>query len=329
MPRKRRKTGRGTLNANMADPQGFGCLTEAFLDHMEAKNYSEGTVKSYQEGLRWFIEWAAERGLTRPDELTKPHLERYQRHLFHHRKADGNPLSIRTQHTRLRPIKTLYRWLSKNNHILSNPASELELPRLDTRLPKAILTVQEAEKIMAQVDVSQPNGIRDRAVLETLYSTGMRRAEACGLNLYDLDRERGTVMIRQGKGKKDRLIPIGERAMAWIDKYLSETRPLLVREPDDGTLFLTSTSQQYLPEGMSKLARKYVKESGIGKSGSCHLFRHTMATLMLEGGADIRYIQQMLGHKELSTTEIYTHVSIQKLKEIHELTHPAKLKKSP
>nr|XP_061806116.1 tyrosine recombinase XerC 2-like [Nerophis lumbriciformis] len=281
----------------MADPQGFGCLTEAFLDHMEAKNYSE-----------------AERGLTRPDELTKPHLERYQRHLFHHRKADGNPLSIRTH---------------KNNHILSNPASELELPRLDTRLPKAILTIAEAEKIMACVDTNQPNGIRDRAVLETLYSTGMRRAEACGLNLYDLDRERGTIMIRQGKGKKDRLIPIGERATAWIDKYLAETRPLLVREPDDGTLFLTSTSQAYLPEGMSKLARKYVKESGIGKSGSCHLFRHTMATLMLEGGADIRFIQQMLGHKELSTTEIYTHVSIQKLKEIHDLTHPAKLKKSP
>ena len=181
---------------------------------------------------------------------------------------------------------------------------------------------------MAQVDLSQPSGIRDRAVLETLYSTGIRPAEACAIKLYDLDHERGTLMIRQGKGKKDRLIPIGERATAWIDKYLAETRPLLAREPDDGTLFLTSTSQPYLPEGLSKLARRYVQASGIGKQGSCHLFRHTMATLMLEGGADIRYIQQMLGHKELSTTEIYTHVSIQKLKEIHELTHPAKLEKT-
>ena len=110
-------------------------------------------------------------GLMRPDELTKPHLERYQRHLFLHRKADGNALSIRTQHTRLRPIKTLYKWLSKNNYILSNPASELELPRLETRLPKAVLTITEAERIMACVDLSLPSGIRDRAVLETLYST--------------------------------------------------------------------------------------------------------------------------------------------------------------
>ena len=328
MPRKRRKANgeREPIEACKIDPHGFGNLTEAFLDHMEIKNYSLATVASYQEGLQWFITWAAERGLMRPDELTKPHLERYQRHLFLHRKEDGNPLSIRTQHTRMRPIKTFYKWLSQNNYILSNPASEIELPRLDTRLPKAILTIKEAEQIMACVDVSTTSGIRDRAVLETLYSTGMRRAEACGLKLYDFDFERGTVMIRQGKGKKDRLIPIGERAIAWIEKYVAETRPLLVREPDDGTLFLTTTSQPYLPEGMSKLARRYVKESGIGKTGSCHLFRHTMATLMLEGGADIRFIQQMLGHKELSTTEIYTHVSIKKLKEIHELTHPAKNK---
>ena len=145
-----------------------------------------------------------------------------------------------------------------------------------------------------------------------------------GLSLFDLDRERGTVMIRQGKGKKDRMIPIGERALAWIDRYLESARPDLVIGRNNATLFLTNAGESFTPDRLTQLVRGYVNAADTGKSGSCHLFRHTMATLMLENGADIRYIQAMLGHAELSTTQIYTQVSIRKLKEIHTATHPAK-----
>ena len=134
-------------------------------------------------------------------------------------------------------------------------------------------------------------------------------------------------MIRLGKGKKDRMIPIGSRALAWIDKYVVEVRPTLVREPDDGTLFLSNLNEAFTRNRLTQMVREYVDAASLGKRGACHLFRHTMATLMLENGADIRFIQQMLGHAELSTTQIYTQVSIRKLKEIHSLTHPARLEK--
>lgn len=220
-------------------------------------------------------------------------------------------------------VRAFFRWLAKNNHILYNPASELELPRVERRLPRYVLTASEAEKVLNQVDMKDPLAARDRAILETFYSTGMRRVELTNLRLLDMDIERGTVAIRQGKGKKDRMIPIGERALAWTRKYLEDVRPGLVMEPDRGILFLTVDGEAFTPCRMTQLVADYITKANIGKTGSCHLFRHTMATLMLENGADIRYIQQMLGHANLTTTEMYTQVSIKKLQEIFMATHPS------
>jgi integrase/recombinase XerD len=153
--------------------------------------------------------------------------------------------------------------------------------------------------------------------------------EMATLNLFDLDSERGTLIVRQGKGKKDRMIPIGERAVAWCQLYLDEVRPSLVYGEDLGTLFLTRRGEVFTPDRLTQMVTRYVEEADIGKRGSCHLFRHAMATLMLEGGADIRFIQEMLGHANLATTQIYTQVAIQKLKEIHSATHPgARLKRT-
>ena len=181
---------------------------------------------------------------------------------------------------------------------------------------------------MAEPDLGDSLGVRDRAILEVLYSTGMRRMELVGLELYSVDVERGTVMIRQGKGKKDRMVPIGERALSWIEKYVREVRPQLAMEPDDGVLFLTGDGAPITPGRLTHMVRAYVDAADIGKHGSCHLFRHTMATLMLEGGADVRFIQAMLGHARLDTTQIYTQVSIRKLKEIHSMTHPARMQRA-
>jgi integrase/recombinase XerD len=307
------------------DPNSLYTYLLRFLDWMRVRNYSERTTESREVYLRYFIEWCEHRGLSQPQEITKPIIERYQRHLFHYRKKNGDPLSTRSQHIRITPVRAYFKWLARENHILYNPASDIELPRLEQRLPKHVLTRSEVETVLNQANVTTDTGIRDRAIMETLYSTGIRRMEVINLHLHDLDLERGTLMIRQGKGRKDRMVPIGERALKWVLKYRDQVRPNLALGNDDGTLFLSHLGEAFKRNHMTQLVRDYVNAANTGKQGSCHLLRHTMATLMLENGADIRFIQAMLGHAKVSTTQIYTQVSIRKLKEVHSETHPAKL----
>lgn len=327
MPKKGDKHADPQPFGDPSDPHGFGALCPAFMEWMRVKNYSERTVENRQHYMGAFVSWCQDRGITQPAEVTKALLERYQRWLYHYRKDNGQALTFGSQFTHLVPVRAFFKWCAKGNHTLYNPAGELEMPKVEKRLPKHVLTASEADRVLNQANVTDPLGIRDRAIMETFYSTRMRRRELSGLKLYDLDIERGTVMVRMGKGKKDRMIPIGSRALAWIDRYVTEVRPTLARQPDDGILFLSNQGDCFSPNRLTQMVREYVDAAELGKSGACHLFRHTMATLMLEGGADIRYIQQMLGHAELSTTQIYTQVSIRKLKEIHSLTHPARLDK--
>jgi integrase/recombinase XerD len=155
----------------------------------------------------------------------------------------------------------------------------------------------------------------------------MRRRELASLGLYDIDRERCTVHIHLGKGKKDRVVPIGERALFWVQKYVLEVRPKLLIGTPTNILFLTHHGEEFTDDRLSQLVKNYIASAELGKQGSCHLWRHTMATLMLENGCDIRFLQVILGHANLKTTEIYTQVSIRKLVEAHRATHPAKLAK--
>jgi integrase/recombinase XerD len=304
-------------------------LLEEYLAWIAAQNYSTDTMNSSRACIGYFLDWCGERSIDDVTEITRPVLERYQRSLYQYRKKNGEPLTFRTQATRLRFIKGWFRWLARQNYLLHNPASELILPRLENRLPKYILSEEEAERVLAQADVSTVEGLRDRAILETLYSTGMRRLEVVGLKVYDIDAERGSVMIRMGKGKKDRHIPIGDRALAWIQKYIREARPELLVSSDDGTVFLNNRGERFDRIYLTTLVRGYIRKAKLGKTGGCHLFRHTMATLMLENGADIRVIQEMLGHARLSTTELYTRVSINLLKQVYLATHPgASLKRA-
>lgn len=305
-----------------SDPEGFWSLMLRFLEHMRVRNYSEHTVELRQDSLVAFFRWCLERGLARPCELTRPILERYQRYLFHFQKRDGQPLSFRSQHIELTAIRTYFQWLARENVLLHNPASELLLPRVEKRLPRRVLTVAEVESVLALPDPDTPLGLRDRAILETFYATGMRRQEVARLGIYDVDRARATVTVRQGKGKKDRVVPMGERALAWAMKYLLEVRPTLVVRPGEPALFLTHLGDAFLPESLSYLVKTYVRRSGLGNIGACHLFRHTAATLMMEGGADLRSVQEILGHASPTTTQIYTQVTIARLKEIHAATHP-------
>lgn len=259
-----------------ADVAGWPRLVEEFCDWMGAHGYSPRTIGNRRGQLASLVDWLAERGVTRPLEVTRPMLERYQRWLYHYRKANGDPLSFRSQSQRLLPVRAFFRWAARNNHVLYNPASEIELPKVEHRLPRPGLSVAEAEAVLAMPDLSDPLGVRDRAMLEVFYSTGIRRSELAHLVAFDLDAERATLLVRQGKGRKDRMVPIGERAVAWVARYLAEVRPALATQPDDGTLFLTTDGTGLSPDRLTQIARRYVIGSGVAKQGACHLFRHTM-----------------------------------------------------
>ncbi len=311
------------------DPLAHLALTRYMEAHFEAllvTGYSADTVRARRISIRRFIVWCEERGIAQPADVTRAVLERYQRHLFYYRKPNGAPLTLGSQHGALAPLKTWFKWLARENHILYNPASELDLPKLPKHLPRAILSVQEVEAILAEADPGTPYGLRDRAMLELLYSTGIRRMEVAGLALYDVDATRRLAFVRDGKGAKDRVVPVGVRALAWLDRYLLEARPqLIVAERE--ALFVTDYGEPVSPEYVASRVKRYMEFAGIQKPGATHLLRHAMATHMLEAGADVRVLQALLGHAQLNTTEIYTHVSIEHLRAIHDATHPARLQR--
>ena len=322
-PKQGKKKKQLRVIGDLSDPQGFGIWIRRYLESMRVRNYSERTLENAESSLAFFVSWCEARSLLRPIELTKPILERYQHQLYLLRRPDGRPqLSFRSQYVRLTAVRGFFRWLVRQNALPSNPASELEMPRLPQRLPRDVMTVDEVERVMAEPDLSTLVGLRDRAMLEVLYSTGLRRSELVSLRLCDVDDERGTLLVREGKGKRDRMVPIGERALSWVSRYVQQVRPQLLVPPDPGDLFLTILGEGMTAARLSQQVHNYVKDAELGKSGSCHMFRHTMATLMLEGGADVRYIQEMLGHATLESTQVYTRVSIRRLKAIHDATHP-------
>jgi integrase/recombinase XerD len=324
MKRRKKPTLAPSTRAQGAiERSAFYAYLQNFLEAFAARGHSPQTLALRESALRRLLQWLLDRGIDRPQDVTRPILERYRRHLYHYRKKDGEALSFATQAQRLIPIRGFFKWMARENLILSNPASELELPRLHRRLPAHVLTTEEIERLMSHTLVYGELGIRDRAMLETLYSSGIRRSELMHLKLHDIDMKSGSLMVRQGKGRKDRYVPLGARAIHWIGRYLQEVRPEIVIGPDDGTLFLHEFGEAFSKNRLSDLVKKYLRAAGIDKPGAAHLFRHAMATHMLENGADIRFIQAILGHAQLTTTEIYTHVSIAKLKEVHALTHPA------
>lgn len=297
---------------------------QRYNETMQVRNYSANTLQRRESNLRRFIAWCDDRSIATPQEVTKPILESYQRHLFYYRQDNGEPLGVSTRNHYISDIKQFFKWLTQDNYLLYNPASELIVPRQSPSLPP-VLTPEEIENLIASINTNTPQGLRDRAIVEVLYSTGIRRVELCNLKLQDVSLARLTLYVRNGKGGKDRLLPLGARAAMWLNNYLQDVRPKLVINERDPSLFLNDYGEAFSDNKLGDKVKRHLKNSGITAPGSCHLLRHAMATHMLENGADIRYIQAMLGHADLGTTQIYTHVSIRKLQEIHTATHPAKL----
>ncbi len=304
------------------DAATLASLVDRWLQRLETRAYSPRTVAARVWALRSFLTWAEPRGLLRPAQIDKIALEGFQRFLWIYRKDDDKPLAIATQRSHLGAVQAFFKWLCRENLLPANPAADLDLPRKPPRsLPRA-LSMAEVEQILAVPDTNDPLGVRDRAILETLYGTGLRRLELVNLDVGDVDRARGVVLVRRGKGGKDRLCPLGEQALAWVKRYLADCRPRLEVSPSETALFLSGYGGRLNPNYLGNWVRRTIDAAQIGKTGSCHLFRHACATHLLENGADLRTIQELLGHARLDTTQIYTAISITQLRETHARCHP-------
>jgi integrase/recombinase XerD len=313
-----------------ATPDGFdrsdaftlASLMDQWFRWLEERAYSPRTIDLRKWALRMFLQWGEERDLRRPGQVTKPILESYQRWLFRYRKVDNEPLGVTTQRARLGAIQNFFTWLCRENLLAANPSADLDLPRKPSRtLPKA-LSIEHIHAILNKPDVTDPLGIRDRAILELIYGTGIRRSECVQIDREDLDLARGLLTVRKGKGGKDRVVPIGERAAYWTGIYLQNVRPLLETPGSGHALFISGYGDRFNISHLGNWVRRTIAAADIGRKASCHTLRHSCATHMLENGADIRFIQQLLGHARLDTTQIYTEVSIVQLREVHHRTHP-------
>lgn len=306
-----------------SEARTLASLADTWLEWQAQRAYSERTIDTHYWAIKVFLRWANDRDLHQVDEVTHSILERYQCWIFLYRKDNGEPLSNVTQRMRLGALQRFFAWLCKTHRLDINPASDLELPRKQPRsLPKA-LTRGEIKSLMSIPDTSDLLGVRDRAILECYYATGMRRRELTQLDVDDLDLERGIVYIRKGKGGRDRVVPLGFSAAKWITRYSHEVRPRLNDSDIERALFLSGYGERFSAAYIGNWVRKCMNKAAIERTGSCHLLRHSCATHMHENGADILAIQKLLGHARLDTTQIYTEVNIDKLMAVHEKTHPS------
>lgn len=308
------------------DPNDSGSwrrVVDDYLVWLEVRGLSVVTVHGRRKSLSQLADWCLDRSIEHPGEVTFGVLDAYRRHLHRHVTAKGVPLAVRSQQQYLIAVRGLFAWMNRQRLIQENPAAELELPKTPERLPRTILSVDQAETVMDQPDLDTVLGRRDRTMLEVLYATGVRRAELAGLDVGDVNTAKQTLFIREGKGARDRIVPLGERATVWVTSYLADTRPvLLAGETGERGLFVTGVGNRVCTARVGKIIETHLRAAGIVEGGS-HVFRHTLATLMLEGGADVRWVQAMLGHRNLTSTQLYTHVDITKLAQVHAATHPA------
>jgi integrase/recombinase XerD len=313
-----------------------------FVEAMTAWSWSRRTIPAYEQNVRVFFDWLErETDVTSLAQVSPETLASYQMAVLTEEKPSGGHLAVGTQHTRLTVLKSFFRFLAREGKLLLNPAAGLTLPKKRKLLPQAHLTPKEAVKLVESIETRTPVGLRDRAIVEVLYGTGIRNAELRALTLSDFDPAEGTLTVRGGKGGKDRVVPLGPVASAVLSDYVAQARPKLVKggswtwrsrevrarrrkKPPKGVthLFVSQWGFPLHPPAVIDLVKKAAKRAGITKPIAPHRLRHACATHMLRGGADIRHIQKLLGHASLQTTQIYTHVEIGDLKAVHRRFHP-------
>lgn len=310
-----------TDNAEILDLQA---CAELYVNDCLARGQSDATAYSKQNLLGLFIAWCAKRKLTEANQIDLNVLEAYRQHLYRYRKSrDGESLDLSTQRMRLMAVTGLFKRLHYFNILQSDFYKRFDLPHVPRKLPKVIPEEDEIELILHQTLAKGRLGLRDRAILELYYATGIRRGELANLDIGDINFALEELTVRKGKGSLDRKVPVATRALVWLKRYLTGLRPKLVTLESGQALFLGLAGRRIQNGKLTDLVGEYVRRSGVSKEGACHILRHATATHMLRNGADIRYVQELLGHQDIKSTQIYTHVTIKDLKAVYSNTHPS------
>lgn len=290
-------------------------LLDEFCDALWLEDgLSRNTIESYRRDLSQFSAWLSSDRRTTLADGARADLLDYMAHRFRGRS------SARSAARLLSSLKRLYRWLLRENRIQSDPTLQVESPKLPRGLPKT-LTEDDVDGLLGAPDVDAPLGLRDKAMLEMLYASGLRVSELVALKVAQLSQDMGVVRV-MGKGSKERLVPVGEEALEWVRRYLAHSRPALLDGRQADALFVTSRGAAMTRQAFWHLIRRYGIKAGVRKSISPHMLRHAFATHLLNHGADLRVVQMLLGHADISTTQIYTHVARERLKQLHARHHP-------
>jgi len=297
-------------------------LIPIYLKHLKTLGRSYYTIKAAKYGLADLAAFLEAEKAPCLEDLNSDVLYEYQQDLAFRITAKGKLLSLRTQAQSLGIVKAFTRFLKEHDYLVHDPAEVIHPPRKPKRLPKVILSANEIQKLMDAADTRTNRGWRNRIILEILYDTAIRRSEMAGIKVSDLDLNAGFIHVR-GKGDKERVVPLSSRVCRLVETYILMVRPAMVHGKDTGHLIVNRWGRQMDPNGVWKAVKRCVELAGIRKNVSTHTFRHTCATHMLKNGAPVRHLQEMLGHESLESTQIYTRVTINDLKQIHAKYHPS------
>lgn len=290
-------------------------LIETFLDYLSVeRGLSANTILAYRKDLNLYLDYLSEKKIGSLSQAPRNCITDF----MFSQKDKG--ICANSISRRLAAIKSFYRFLVRERVIKDDPSSLVDSPKLWKRIPEA-LSVNEVDALLNQPNAREKQGIRDKAILETLYASGMRVSEGVNLKLKDVNLEVGFLRCI-GKGNKERVVPLGKKAVSSIKKYLDIVRPGLLKGKESEFLFLSRFGKKISRQSFWKMIKKYSREAGIKKPMKPHILRHSFATHLLERGADLRSVQEMLGHADISTTQIYTHINKDRLKSIHRSFHP-------
>jgi len=305
-------------------PPALLSAAKEYLRDCKLRNFKPPTISHHSGRLQRFFTWLSEHypGICTPAEITREALTDYQMELYKAISAKGGRLSVDAQHRGMGVVLAWLCWMLEQEKILVNPGATIQLPHEPARLPRNYLSIREMRKLLSVPDLKTHLGVRNRAALEVFYSTGIRAGELQNLKLDHLNLEEGWLTVVYGKGGKDRVVPLGKAAVHFLTEYIEKTRPKLLSGKDHPNVFVGRYGAPVSHDAVNRLVWSAAKEAGIKRRITPHVLRHTCATLLLRGKADIRYIQELLGHKSLSSTQVYTRVEISDLKKVHAKCHP-------
>lgn len=293
----------------------FNDYLEQFLLFLTAeKNASPYTIRNYGHEIRECLDFLKRQGIESWDGVEREVLRKYLAWLAEQGLAKSSVVR------RVSELRSFGKWLQREGHLKINPFQTLSAPKKPQRLP-GVLSVQDTAALLMAPDTSNPQGMRDRAILEMLYAAGMRVSELVALDLRDVDRSRAEVRVL-GKGNKERIVLLGKPALAALEQYLTEGRPKLIGKKISNALFLNRFGTRLTARAVQMMLDKYSTQIGLKQPVTPHLLRHTFATHMLDGGADLRVVQELLGHAQLATTQVYTHVSQAQMQQVYQKAHP-------